>query len=300
MSVDQIINILVTITLIEMMVTVGLGVTIVEVVNVAENWRLVVQAAVANYVLVPAVVIGLLLLFHAPPLVAAGFLLAAVCPGAPYGPPFTGMAKGNVPVAVGLMVMLAGSSAIVAPLLLHVLLPITSGNEPLKIDVVKMVGTLLLTQLIPLGIGLAVRHSRPKLAERLSKPAKMLSTLLNLVAFSVIIVVQFHLLESIKAIGFAGMLALVIATLVVGWLLGGPGSGQRTAMGFSTAVRNVGVSLVIATASFPGTPAVTSALAYALFQTIVLALVAIAWGRWAASASAAAEVTGRDHNQLAR
>lgn len=283
MSIDQIINILVTITLIEMMVTIGLGVTIVEVVNVARNWRLVGQAAMANYVLVPAVTIGLLLLFHPHPLVAAGFLLAAVCPGAPYGPPFTGIAKGNVPIAVGLMVILAGSSAIVAPLLLHVLLPITSGNEPLKIDVVKMVGTLLLTQLIPLGIGLLVRHRRPKLVESLSKPAKLLSTVLNLVVFTVIIIAQFHLLVSIKATGFAGMLALVIATLVIGWLLGGPGSDRRTAMGFSTGVRNVGVSLVIATASFPGTPAVTAALAYALFQTIVLALLAVAWGRWAAS-----------------
>jgi hypothetical protein len=32
------------------------------------------------------------------------------------------------------------------------------------------------------------------------------------------------------------------------------------------------------------------ALAFALFQTILLALLAAAWGRWAASASAAAEV----------
>lgn len=284
MSIDRMINILVTITLIQMMVAIGLGVTLAEVVDVARNRRLVVRAALANYVLVPAAAVGLLLLFHSPPLVAAGFLIAAVCPGAPYGPPFTGMARGNVPISVGLMVMLAGSSAIIAPLLLHVLLPITSGDEPLKIDAIKMVGTLLLVQLIPLGIGLAVRQRRRELADRLRKPANRLSAVLNLVVFGVILVVQFHLLESIKAIGFAGMLALVVATLVIGWLLGGPGSDQRTAMGFSTAVRNVGVSLVIATASFPGTPAVTAALAYALFQTIVLALLAVAWGRWAGSA----------------
>jgi len=39
MSIDQIINVLVTITLIEMMVAIGLGVAIVEVANVARNWR---------------------------------------------------------------------------------------------------------------------------------------------------------------------------------------------------------------------------------------------------------------------
>jgi hypothetical protein len=44
-------------------------------------------------------------------------------------------------------------------------------------------------------------------------------------------------------------------------------------------VRNVGVSLVIATGSFPGTKAVTAATAFALFQTLVMALVALSWVR---------------------
>lgn len=65
------------------------------------------------------------------------------------------------------------------------------------------------------------------------------------------------------------------------WLLGGDGEGNRVAMAFATGVRNFGVSLVIATASFPGTEAVEVALAYGLFQTIVLALLAAAWGQWA-------------------
>ena len=107
MSADQAINILVTITLIQLMVTIGLGVTFADVARVAANWGLLARAALANYVLVPAATVGLLSLFQAPPLVAAGFLVAAVCPGAPYGPPFAAMAKGNVPVSIGLMVLLA-------------------------------------------------------------------------------------------------------------------------------------------------------------------------------------------------
>ena len=51
------------------------------------------------------------------------------------------------------------------------------------------------------------------------------------------------------------------------------------AMAIATSVRNVGVSLVIATSSFPGTQAVTAALASALFQTILMAIVALGWGR---------------------
>ena len=42
MSLDRVINILVTITLIEMMALVGLRVTFAELIQTAKNWRLIV------------------------------------------------------------------------------------------------------------------------------------------------------------------------------------------------------------------------------------------------------------------
>jgi bile acid:Na+ symporter, BASS family len=54
---------------------------------------------------------------------------------------------------VGLMVILAESSAIIAPLLLRFLIPIVAGDVPLRTDVVKMAGTLLGAQLLPLCMG---------------------------------------------------------------------------------------------------------------------------------------------------
>jgi len=279
MPIDKLINILVTITLLEMMVTIGLGVTIPQVTSVGKDGKLVARAEIANYLLVPLAALGLLMAGHAHPMVAAGFLIAAVCPGAPYGPPFTGLAKGNVPVAVGLMVILAGPSALVAPLLLHFLLPIIAGNKPLKVNAVKMVATLLFTQLLPLCAGLALRWKRPGLALKLEGPAKRLSMLLNLLVFGFILYVQWHILTSIRPGEFLRMFLLVLATFVIGWAMGGSNVRTRRAMTASTAVRNVGIALVIATGSFPGTAAVTSAFAYAVFQTVLLALVVLAWGK---------------------
>jgi bile acid:Na+ symporter, BASS family len=87
---NQLINIVASITLFEMMVAIGLGVTVADVLRVATDWRLVAKASLASYVLVPAAAVGLLVFFQADPYVAAGFLICAVCPGAPYGPPFRG------------------------------------------------------------------------------------------------------------------------------------------------------------------------------------------------------------------
>jgi BASS family bile acid:Na+ symporter len=80
---NQLINILASITLFEMMVGIGLGVTFAELLRVATDWRLVSKAALASYVCVPAAASGLLIVFQADPFVAAGFLICAVCPGAP-------------------------------------------------------------------------------------------------------------------------------------------------------------------------------------------------------------------------
>jgi BASS family bile acid:Na+ symporter len=277
--IDRLINALVTVTLIEMMVTIGLGVTFVELVGVARNWRLVARAALANYVCVPAATVGLLVLFGAQPMVAAGFLILAVCPGAPYGPPFVAIAGGNGALAVGLMVVLAGSSAVLAPILLSLLLPLAAGSEPLHVDAVRLVGTLLVTQLLPLCVGVAVRQWRPHLADRLRKPGGTVSKVLNLAALGLILVVQFPLLAEIRPRGFVGMPLLLIVSWAAGWLLGGPGTGPRRVMTLTTSLRNVGVGLVIATGAFAGTPAVTATLVYGLFEVVGSLLLALYWGQ---------------------
>jgi bile acid:Na+ symporter, BASS family len=278
--IDRLINILVTITLIEMMVAIGLGVKLVDLLSIARNWRLVLQAGLANYVCVPAAAVVLLILFQpADPMVSAGFLILAVCPGAPFGPPCARIAKGNVEAAVGSMVILAGSSAIAAPWLLYLLLPLVSGDQPLEVDAVKIVTTLLVTQLLPLGGGLCLRQWRPVLAEKLQKPANLVSAVLGLSTVGFIVVVQFQLLAEIRWRAWFGMSLLLIASWVSGWLLGGPGSGNRKAMALTTSLRNVGVGLVIAAGNFAGTAAVTAALAYGIFEIIGSLLLALTWAR---------------------
>ena len=279
MSLDRLINVLVTITLVEMMVLIGLRVTFAELVDTAKDRRLVTRAAAANYLFVPAIAIVLLVLFEADPMVAAGFLVLAVCPGAPYGPPFAGIARANVPVAVGLMVLLAGSSAIVSPVLLQLLLPWVAGAGAPRIDVIGIVGALLVTQLLPLLLGLLVRHRRPQLAERLVGPFELVSKIMNLGVAGLILATQFQMLTEIRIRGFVGMLLLLVASLVIGWLAGGSDSGNRKTMALTTSLRNVGVGLVIVTGNFAGTPAVSAALAYGIIEVLGSLLLALWWGR---------------------
>jgi BASS family bile acid:Na+ symporter len=108
---------------------------------------------------------------------------------------------------------------------------------------------------------------------------KTVGTLSLFLLLAVILAVQFRMLAEISLRGYFGMLCLVITCIAAGRLMGQHADGSIKGMVITTSVRNVGVGLVIATASFPGTAAISSITAYALLQTLLMAGVALIWGR---------------------
>jgi BASS family bile acid:Na+ symporter len=159
-----------------------------------------------------------------------------------------------------------------------VLLPWVTRGEAPAIDLTGMLAVLLITQLLPLLVGLLIGHWRPQLATRLLGPFELVSKIMNLSVAALILGTQFQMLTEIRISAFAGMLMLLAASLAIGWLVGGSGSGHRRSMALTTSLRNVGVGLVIVTGNFAGTPAVTAALAYGIVEVIGSLLLALWWG----------------------
>src|SRR5262245_24428076 len=87
-----------------LMFSMGLQVPPKAIVASVRPPRFIVAGVIANYVLVPALAVALLLAFRPLPMVSVGFLILALCPGAPVSPPSTATAGGNVALAIGLMV----------------------------------------------------------------------------------------------------------------------------------------------------------------------------------------------------
>jgi BASS family bile acid:Na+ symporter len=142
-----------------------------------------------------------------------------------------------------------------------------------------MLGALLAMQLLPLLLGLTVKHWRPQFANRLLSPLEILSNALNLSVAGLILGTQFRMLTDIPIAGFAGMLLLLAASLVIGWLAGGPARDDRRTLALTTSLRNVGLGLVIVTGNFADSPAVSAALAYGIVAVLGSLVVAVWWAR---------------------
>jgi BASS family bile acid:Na+ symporter len=267
--------------LIAIMLAMGLRVTIAEVMASARQTRLILLALAANFILVPALTFGLLYIFDPHAMVAVGFLMLAVCPGAPVTPPLVAVARGDVPCAVGLMVILAGLSALLSPALLSLLLVPLLPQSGLQFDYLAIVRTLLAVQILPLAVGLGIHHWMPRLSDRIAQPLTQVANVLLLSLIVLVLVREHETLVAIRPRAWFGMLLLLSASLVIGWLCGGPAEATRKALALTTGVRNVAVALVIVSASFPDTPAVTAVVGYALVSILLALGCALVFAAWA-------------------
>ena len=131
---------------------------------------------------------------------------------------------------------------------------------------------------LPLLLGLLVRHRYPQLAERLLSPFELVSKILSLSAVALILGTQFRMLRRFgkrlrRHADLAG--GQPVDRLV----RGRAGKRHRKTMALTTSLRNVGVGLVIVTGNFAGTPAVSAALAYGIVEVLGSLLLALWWGR---------------------
>jgi BASS family bile acid:Na+ symporter len=268
--------------LVTIMLSMGLQVTFEDVLLSARRARQLLLGLFANYVLVPVVTLGFLYVFQTNPMVSVGFLILAACPGAPVGPPITAIARGNVPWSIGMMLILAGFSAILSPALLSLLLARMAPDSSLHIRYLAIVQTLLITQLLPLAIGLGIHHMAPGLSQAIVKPVGLLGNALLLSLVGLVMITQYESLAAIHCRGWMGMGLLLVASLGIGWFCGGPEVTTRKALAATTAARNVAVGLIIVANKFAATPAVTAVVAYGLIS--IVGALGWAWliGRFAA------------------
>jgi BASS family bile acid:Na+ symporter len=129
------------------MLSMGLSLTVKQIVEPLKNIRLVILALVANFVLVPLVAYLITLVLPLDESVEIGLILLSTAAGAPFLPKLVEVAKGNIAFSVGLMVLLMVVTIIYLPLVLPLLLSDVAVNPW---DIAQ---SLIVLMLFPLAIG---------------------------------------------------------------------------------------------------------------------------------------------------
>ena len=265
---------LLMVSVILMMLSVGLRTAIGEVVDIAKQYQLVIRGVLANFLVVPLIFyLAVQWLPFRPHVVIALMIMAAV-PIAPMAPPLVGMAKGDVVYAVGLMTIVALLCVPLTPLLLALCLPAT--EKGLDLNILKIIGTILKVQLIPICLGMAINNASRTWSEKLLKFVPKVSQVGLIICIILIIAVNSKQIVNLGILPNLAVLLSIIVTLFIGdWMMIGETTGRRRSLAISTAVRNVALGLLIVNNNFPGTLAVALVLVYAILSMVV----AFAYGK---------------------
>ena len=227
------------------MLAMGMNLTVGQILGPLRDLRLVGKALVANFVVVPLIAYAILLVVPLTDAQSIGLILLATAAGAPFLPKLVEMAKADVAFGVGLMVLLMVVTVAYVPIVLPFLLP------GVQVDPLEIAGSLVVLMLVPLAIGLFVNARYAETAASLQPTVSQVSS--TALVFLVVLMLVLNVQTLLGVVGTGALLAfalLIVASLAVGWLLGGPGADTRPVLGLGTAQRNVSAALVVGAANF--------------------------------------------------
>ena len=265
------------------MLAMGMSLTVKQIIDPLRNVRLVILVLVGNFVLVPALAWLLSLLLPMGQPQATALILVGACAGAPFLPKLAQMAKGNLALSVGMMVLLMVVTIFYAPLVLPLLLP------GAQVDALAIAQSLIVLMLLPLAIGLLAKWRYPETATDWQPHLSQASTYSLMLLTVTALVLQFR--NIIGAVGswlLLGTVVLVVGAFLIGYLLSlGSPPAERNVLALGTGQRNLSAALLVG-ASFGD----AETLVMTLVSSLVLVVLLLIAGGELGKRAAAAQKTG--------
>jgi len=247
------------------MLAVGLSLTVGQILVPLRNIKLISQALLANFVLMPLAAYGIARLLRLDQPLGVALLLLGTAAGAPFLPLLARISKGNLAFAVGLMVLLMVVTVGYMPLVLPLLL------EGVSVDPLKIARSLVFLMMIPLAIGLLVKARLSIAAARMQPWLNRISTLSLTLLIALLLITNIQ--NVLNLFGTRGILAsilFIIAGSGMGWVLGGPGHDTKRVMALGTAQRNIAASLVVGGQNFNDPKVIVMVVVVAIVGLLLL------------------------------
>jgi BASS family bile acid:Na+ symporter len=125
-------------------------------------------------------------------------------------------------------------------------------GQQVHVDAALVARSVAMSVLLPLGVGLLIRHFFPGFANRTSGPVSIIGNLLLLAALIAILAIGWRGFGALVGDGtLLAFIALTLLALGAGHWLGGPRGDDRTVLALSNASRHPGVAIALGASLYP-------------------------------------------------
>ncbi len=197
----------------------GMGMTLVlnDFTSVFKHPKAVIIGLINQIVLLPLLGFLLAFAFNLDATMAVGIVILAACPGGPTSNMITQMCKGNIALSVSLTAIASFTSIVTINFIASFALDYfgaTANATTIELPVLDTTLQIMLITLIPISLGMLIRHFKSDFAMKMEKPMKITSTTIFVLIFIGIIATNFKILGD--ALLRVGHVTLLLNLLTVG------------------------------------------------------------------------------------
>jgi BASS family bile acid:Na+ symporter len=227
----------------------GLDASREDLLSVVRRPGKLARAFLAISVIVPATAVLVTSLLPLSLPAQAGLILMSLSPVPPVTPRKGLQLGGSKAYVYGLYATFAFLTLFIVPISVWTLNRILGARA--EVSLPELGRLIIVSVLIPLALGLAIRARWPRTAIRLAPRISTLGFILLLIAVLPILVKAWPAMMEMLGNGILlGIVAIVSVAILAGSLLGGPNPGDRAALAGAAAIRHPGIALMIAKASW--------------------------------------------------
>jgi bile acid:Na+ symporter, BASS family len=231
------------------MLGLGLSLSVADFRRVLTYPKAVTVALGCQLLLLPLVCVGISHLYGLAPALAVGMMLLAASPGGTAANLYSHLARGDVALNITLTAINSVLAIVTLPLVLNLSLWHFLGEGqtiPLQFGKVAQVFAVVL---VPVAIGMGLRHHWPAFAGKMDKPVKRLSLVFLLVVIGIAVAGNWQMLPVYVAqVGLAA-LTFNLVSLAIGYglpRLVNLDRRQATAIGMEVGIHNGTLAIAIA------------------------------------------------------
>lgn len=227
----------------------GLSLTLRDFARVAKHPKAVVIALACQLIVLPVICFGLVVLFRLPPILAVGMMMLAASPGGTTANLYSHLFRGDIALNISLTAVNSVIAVFTLPLITNLAIAYFDPFDgSLGMQWAKTLEVFAIV-LIPVALGMLVRHFWPRFADRMDKPVRIVSVIVLVIVIAGAVVANWQLL--IDNVGRLAAITVVfcLVSLAVGyWVprLFRVRRRQAIASSFEIGIHNATLAIVIA------------------------------------------------------
>lgn len=270
MQADLLIKVVLPASLFIIMLGMGLSLKPIDFKMVLVRPKAMALGLIAQMVMLPILAYLIVLLLGLEGAVAVGLMILALCPGGTTSNLYTYLAKGDVALSVSLTSVVSLIAPFTVPLLIIFFMDLIMGQEKaIELPVVKTIIQLVVITIIPISIGMIIRHFKPSISEKAEKPVKIFSMAFLFLIVAGIVAKNISQMGEVFAAAGLATLILNISCMAMGYFIAKAAQlneAQSKAIGIEVGFQNGTLAILIALTLLENTEMAIAATCYSLIM----------------------------------